>query len=225
MPMAMPMPMPMPISMPSPFGYSSISLSSSRPGVPVPAVRTPADMLKIGMEKLHARTGRDKDGWVEIARASGVTTHKALTEWLKATHGLNHNEAQWIAWEVLDPGRMEQYDRPADLVSELYSGKKAGLRPIHDALMAAGMALGPDVTSFTCKGYTSLSTGTQFAIVGARTNGAVDLELVLPDDWAGEPFKGSNPKFNRRFRLTDAGQVPDVLPALAAARVHVRGAP
>lgn len=191
----------------------------------MPAVRTPLEMMQIAMERLGARTGKSMAEWVEIARATGISTHKALTEHMKSTHGLNHNEAQWVAWEITDPGRMAQYDKPADLVAELYVGKKAALRPIYDAAMAAGLALGEDVTSFVCKGYTSLSSGTQFAIFAPRTNGALDVELVLPEGYPdGEGFKGSNPKFNRRFRLKSPDEVSGaVIAALAVARATVRG--
>lgn len=186
----------------------------------MPPVRTPRDMLKIAMDKLAARTGRDMDGWVALARESGVGTHKALTEWLKATHGLNHNEAQWVAWGVTDPGRMDQYERPDDLVDALYSGKKKPLRPIYERLMAVGLALGPDVTSFVCKGYTSLSAKTQFAIFAPRVNGAVDVELALPaDSEVGEAFKSSNPKFTRRVRVHSVEEVgPSLIAALALAK-------
>ncbi len=191
----------------------------------MPPVRTPQDMLKIAFEKLTLRTGRDKDGWVEVARQSGISTHKALTDWLKVTHGLNHNEAQWVAWGVTDPTRLDQYERPADLVAELYSGKRAPMLPVYERLMAAGLALGPDVTSFVCKGYTSLSVGTQFVIFVPRVIGAVDVELVLPaDSPVGEPFTGSNPKFTRRIRLRSVDEVsPEVIAAMAQARRFIQG--
>jgi hypothetical protein len=131
---------------------------------------------------------------------------------MKAEHGLNHNEAQWAAWAVTDPGRMESYSRPHDLLEELYAGKRAPLRPIHEALLAAALAAGDGVTVNVCKTYSSLSAKTQFAILALRTLKAVDLELALPegvDHPRLEPFKGSNPKFRHRVRVTDAAQVDD----------------
>lgn len=187
---------------------------------------TPYDMLKIVVEKLGARTGRDYAAWVELARAAGPTTHKALTEWLKANHGLNHNEAQWVAWGVVDPGRLESYGRPDDLEAELYAGKKAALRPTYDALLAMGQGLGEDVRTTVCKTYTSLASGTQFVIFAPRTNGAIDVELVLPPEHglAGvEAFSGSNPKFNGRIRVKAGEPVGEgIRAAVALAREHVR---
>ncbi|MCB9686378.1 MAG: DUF4287 domain-containing protein [Alphaproteobacteria bacterium] len=185
---------------------------------------TVQEMLQKMRDGVAARTGHDFDHWVGVARASGIIGHKALTDHLKTTHALNHNEAQWAAWAVLDPGRLTAYDAPADLVDELYAGKKAGLRPVYDALMAAGTAL-PGVKSTVCKTYTSLSGATQFAILAPRTNKSVDLELILPEDAshpALETFKSSNPKFTRRVRISDAAQVDEaVVGLLRLARAQV----
>lgn len=185
---------------------------------------TPQDMFRKMLAAMEPKTGRTFEQWVEVARASGIATHKALAEHLKAAHGLNHNEAQWVAWEVVDPGRMAQYEKPKDMVDDLYSGKKAHLRPIYDRLLAEGLALGADVTHNVCRTYTSLAVGTQFAILNPRTNGGVDVELVLPAGAeAGEPFKSSNPKFNRRLRVTSVDGVDGhVVAAMRAAADTVR---
>lgn len=191
----------------------------------MPAPRTPGEMIKVMVAKLEPRTGRSFEGWVEVARGSGIATHKALTEWLKG-QGLNHNEAQWVAWGVTDPARLGAYEKPDELENELYSGKKAPLRPVYDRLMQVGKALGPDVTSFVCKTYTSLSVGTQFVVFAPRTNAAVDVELVLPPGWPGEgvePFKSANPKFTHRIRVSSPERIDArVVDAMRAAMAHVR---
>jgi len=129
-----------------------------------------------------------------------------------------------VAWEVLDPGRSSAHERPKDLVAELYAGKKAHLRPLYDKLLAGGLARGGDVTSYVCKTYTSLSVGTQFVILAPRTNGAIDVELVLPADSAvGEPFKSGNPRFTRRLRVRSLDGVEEAVGAMRAAAATVRG--
>jgi hypothetical protein len=179
---------------------------------------TPQDMLRRMVDGIEARTGRDFPAWVALAREAGIPTHKALTAHLKEAHGLNHNEAQWVAWEVTDPGRLASYDQPKDLVDELYSGPKAHLRPTYDALLAAGLAAAPGVTSNVCRTYTSLAVGTQFAILNPRTRAAIELELALPPDSPiGEPFKSSNPRFTRRLRVASPEGVDDAVRAALAA--------
>jgi len=180
--------------------------------------RTPQEMLKIMMTKLEPETGKTFAQWVAIAKKSGLDKHKTLTAHMKTTHGLNHNQAQWIAWAVTDPGRIEQYDKPKDLVENLYSGKKAHLRPIYDKLLAVGIGIAKDVGTNVCKTYTSLSTKTQFAIINPRTQKAIDLELVLPPKRKAkgrlETFKSSNPRFTHRVRINDESEVDDEVKAL-----------
>jgi hypothetical protein len=188
---------------------------------------TPQQMLTRMVEKIEPRTGKSWSDWVAVARSAGIDTHRALTTHLKTAHGLNHNEAQWLAWEITDPGRREQYSKPKDLVADLYSGKKAGLRPLYDALLAAGMGVADDVRPNVCKSYTSLATERQFAMINPRTQTAVDLDLSLPDSARSDRLvaqKGSNPNFAQKVRLTDVSEVDDELVRLmGAAAAHARG--
>lgn len=189
--------------------------------------RSAADMIQIMLERLPQRTGQTYEQWVEVARGAGIDKHKALTTWLKSEHGLNHNEAQWVAWGVTDPGRISQYDQPTDLVSELYSGKRAALRPIYDGLLALGLAADEAVEPSVCKTYTSLANRVQFAILVPRTLRAVDLELALPEDAPVTErlttYKSSNPRFTRRVRISDPAQVDEeVAELLRQAAAHTR---
>jgi len=184
-------------------------------------------MLKIMMEKIEPKTGKTFQQWVQVAKATGIDRHKALTDHMK-TQGLNHNEAQWIAWGVTDPSRVDQYDRPDDLVEDLYSGKKAHLRPIYDTLIQQGTGLATDVDVVVCKTYSSLRNRAQFAVINPRTQKAVDLELALPPgtEAAGrlETIKSNNPKLTHRIRIGDAGEIDgEVMEALGRAAAHVRG--
>ncbi len=188
---------------------------------------TPQQMLAKMVEKIEPRTGKSWAQWTEVARAAGITKHRALTTHLKTEHGLKHNEAQWLAWEITDPGRLESYNKPKDLVSELYSGKKAGLRPLYDALYAEGMAVADDVRPNVCKTYTSLATGRQFAMINPRTQKAVDVDLALPEGATGarvQAQKSSNPHFAHKVRVTGVDQIDDELrQLLRLAAEHARG--
>lgn len=171
---------------------------------------TPQEMLHRMVEQMPEQTGKTFEQWVEVARTAGIDKHKALTTWLKQEHGLKHNQAQWVAWEITDPGRLASYDKPKDLVQELYTGKKAHLRPIYDAVLAAAMAAGEGTSPNVCKTYTSVARGVQFAIIAPRTQKLVDLELPLePDGGRLEPLKSTNPRFKSRIRLASVEQVDD----------------
>jgi len=67
---------------------------------------------------------------------------------------------------------------PDDVVAALYTGPKAALRPIHDALMARINAFGEFETS-PKKSYVSLRRKKQFAMLGPATSTRVELGLNI----------------------------------------------
>ncbi|MCB1576792.1 MAG: hypothetical protein KDI81_05440, partial [Xanthomonadales bacterium] len=67
---------------------------------------------------------------------------------------------------------------PAAAVDEIYSGKKAHLRPLHDALIAKIDGFG-DYEIAPKKGYVSLRRKKQFAMIGPATQSRVDVGLNM----------------------------------------------
>jgi hypothetical protein len=190
--------------------------------------KSPGEMLEAMRINAEVKTGRTFEQWIALAKTSGLSKHMRIVNWLKSEHGCPHGYALWAAWGVTDPTRLSQYDAPDDLMDQLYSGKKAHLRPIHDRLIQAGLDLGGDVEMVACKTYGSLRNRAQFAMVNPRTLKAVDLELRLPPGTeAGgrlQAFKTSNPKFAHRIRISDPAEIDDeVLAVLRMAAEHVRG--
>jgi len=66
-----------------------------------------------------------------------------------------------------------------DLVEAQYAGKKAGLRPVYDAVIAAVKKLGGDVEIAPKKAYVSLRRSKQFCIVQPSTPTRLDVGLNL----------------------------------------------
>ena len=191
----------------------------------VAAPRSPQEMFRAMKGNITEKTGKTFDAWIALAKESGITTFKALTDHLKETHGLTHGYAQLIAWGVIDPARLEAGNQDQSMVDDLYQGKKKALRPIYDQLIATGIGLSGEVDMAICKTYSSLRSRSQFAIVAPRTNSAVDLELALPADTPAkgrlETFRSSNPKFTHRIRLSDPQEVDaEVEAALKRALTH-----
>jgi hypothetical protein len=77
-----------------------------------------------------------------------------------------------------------------DPVSALYTGRKAALRSLHEALMTAVRALGDDVEVAPKKGYLSLRRGRQFAMIQPSGAGRIDVGLILP----ATPETGPSPR-------------------------------
>ena len=106
---------------------------------------------------------------------------------------------------------------PPDPADALYAGAKAGLRPLHDALLSEIRALGGfDIAPK--KGYLSLRRRKQFAMVQPSTTSRIDLGLILPPAMPATPATGRlepaakfNPLFTHRVRITAASDIDDEL--------------
>src|SRR5580692_4143535 len=117
--------------------------------------KSPEEMKAAMIAGLPEKTGKSLDDWLKIVRASKLTKHKPIVEFLKANHGLTHGFANMIALQALGSDSQTAGDTDA-LVNEQYSGAKAELRPIYEALLAAVKKFGPDVEVSPKKAYVSL---------------------------------------------------------------------
>lgn len=58
---------------------------------------------------IEQKYGRPIPEWLETLRASGLTGHKQLVDWLKAEHGLGHGHANALVAYHLNPGKWPDY--------------------------------------------------------------------------------------------------------------------
>ena len=128
------------------------------------------------------KTGKTLEQWIAIAKKSKLQKHGQIVKMLKADHGLSHGYANLVALRTLaassgggDAG--ERIDGDA-LVDAQYSGTKAAMRPVYDALIAAARKLGPDVVVSPKKTYVSLRRNKQFALVQPASS-RVDIGINL----------------------------------------------
>jgi len=150
------------------------------------SVHPSVTMVQSWVVSLPEKTGRSLDEWIRLVQKVGPSAEKERRDWLKAHHGLGTNTAWWIAERA--SGRSQEDDDPvaylkaADgYVTAMFSGKKAGLRPIYDALLKLGMALGRDVKVCPCKTIVPLYRRHVFAQIKPSTNLRIDLGLALED--------------------------------------------
>ncbi len=139
---------------------------------------SPDAAVEAMIANLPARTGKSLTQWLKIARASGLTKHRAVLNFLKTEHGLTHGYANLVALKALereDPGPA----RSADPIAAQYAGAKAGLRPIYDAIVAAVNRFGSAVEVAPKKAYVSLRRNKQFAIIQPSAANRVDIGLNL----------------------------------------------
>lgn len=154
---------------------SRTSLYSVRPGF---------KMMQDWVASLRAKTGRSLEEWIRLVKKSGPPTEKERRDWLKKEHGMGTNTAWWIA-EQADGKRAGDTDPAAYLreaqahVEGMFAGAKGGLRPLYDALLTMGLALGDDVKACPCKTIVPLYRRHVFAQLKPTTRTRLDLGLAL----------------------------------------------
>src|SRR6185295_8760290 len=90
--------------------------------------------------ELKQKTGRSLDEWMQFLKKNGPKDEKARREWLKSEQGLGTNTAWWLAERAEGKGsdvdHPDTYLKAAEgYVEKMFSGSRADLRPIYDALL------------------------------------------------------------------------------------------
>lgn len=125
---------------------------------------------------LQAQTGRSMPEWFALLESAGLSKHSEIMNHLKSEHGVSHGFANGIALAFRSRDQSSEGD---DLVAAQYSGAKATLLPVYEALAAAAAALGADVEIVPKKTGVSLRRSKQFAVVEAPSAKRIQLGLQL----------------------------------------------
>jgi len=141
-------------------------------------------MVQATIARLKEKTGRTLDEWIDLVNQSGPAAEKDRREWLKKQYNLGTNYSWWIAERSCGKGSEdtdpEQYLKAAQrYVEDMYSGGKAGLRPLHDRLLALGLSIGNDVKACPCKTIVPLYCNHVFAQIKPTTRTRIDFGLAL----------------------------------------------
>ena len=143
---------------------------------------------------IEAKTGRTLDALRAALEGSGKAKHGEARAWLMETYGLGHGDANALVHYARGgDGQTAAAGQSDDAVlDEIYAGKKAHLRPIHDAVLAAAQALGPFEVA-PKKGYVALRRKKQFAMIGPKTNDRAELGINLKDEAGTERAVAQKP--------------------------------
>ena len=169
--------------------------------------------LEAQLRNIEVATGKSIAAWVAIIASSGKTKHTDVVAMLKAEHGLGHGTAHRLSLVSRAGGNGDGGTAPAtasaDPADALYVGKKAGVRPIHDRIMAALGKFGVDVERTPKKGYISLRRRKQFAMVQPGAT-YLNVGLILDSAPPGvrlEAAAGWNALFTHRVRVHTIAEV------------------
>jgi hypothetical protein len=176
-------------------------------------------MTQKWIAELKQKTGRSLDEWLKLIKQEGPATEEERRDWLKLKFGLGANSAWWLAErsvgkgeEVGDP---DHYLRAAEkYVDEMFSGKKAGLRPIYDALLKLGLSQGKEARACPCQTIVPLYRKHVFAQIKPATQTRVDFGLALGNlktprrliDTGGYAKKD---RITHRFEITSLKDIDD----------------
>jgi hypothetical protein len=130
------------------------------------------------LANIEKRTGKTLDELTRTLKASGLSKHGELRDYLKREFAMGHGDANLLVHLALQSdGASAAADKStSEVLDGIYTGPKASLRPVHDAVMAAVEKLGA-FEIVPKKGYVSLRRKKQFAMVGPATRTSVEIGL------------------------------------------------
>lgn len=170
------------------------------------------------LANIETRTGKSLAVLVKIVKGSGLTKHGELVAMLKNDLGMGHGDANTLVHHALkSDGASAAKDAGlggAEVLDGIYTGPKAALRAIHDALMARISAFG-EFEIAPKKGYVSLRRKKQFAMIGPGTNSRVDVGLNLKGAVGTDRLKAlpAGGMCQYQVRVTQTAEVDDELVA------------
>lgn len=170
---------------------------------------SPEEGMASLFRNLETSTGKSLATWISDARSAGIGKHKPLVEHLKQEHGLPHGYANQIALRALAPDDAPSAGSEA-LIEAQYTGAKAALKPIYEAIAAAVAAFGPDVELSAKKGYVSLRRSKQFALLQPSTAQRLDVGLIFKEravEGRLEAAGSFNAMMTHRVRVSSIAEV------------------
>ena len=143
-------------------------------------------MVQKWIAELKQKTGRSLDEWLKHIKKAGPKGEKERRDWLKNEYGLGTNSAGWLAERAegkgSEAGDADSYLAAAERdVEKMFSGGKAGLRPLYDALLKLGLKVGKEARACPCQTIVPLYRNHVFAQIKPTTQTRIDMGFALGD--------------------------------------------
>ena len=138
--------------------------------------------IQTQINNIQTKTGKSLAELAAIAKKSGLSKHGELRDMFKEKLGLGHGDANSLVHAILqsDGTRAAEGKNEDAVLDEIYSGAKAGFRPIHEKLMKEIQKFG-EFEIVPKKGYVSLRRKKQFAMIGPKTNTRFEVGINAKD--------------------------------------------
>ncbi len=143
-------------------------------------------MTQKWVAELKQKTGRTLEEWLAHIRKAGPKDEQARRDWLKKEYGLGTNTCWWLAERAAgkgeETGDPDLYLKAAEeYVEKMFSGGKAGLQPMYDALLKLGLKTGKDAKASPCQTIVPLYRNHVFAQIKPTTQTRIDMGFALGD--------------------------------------------
>jgi hypothetical protein len=163
------------------------------------------------LTNIQTKTGKSLAELSKFVKSSGLEKHGEIVAMLKEKLGFGHGDANTLTHYVRNPDKFSgtaAAPSPDAATDEIYSGPKAALRPIHDAVMAKIAKFG-EFEIAPKKGYLSLRRKKQFAMIGPTTKTRIDVGINLKGVDGTDRFVAQPAAIMCQFKvgLTSAGEV------------------
>ena len=168
------------------------------------------------INNIQAKTEKNLDELAKIVQESGLTKHSELRAMLQEKLGLGYGDANTLVHYLFQSdGERAAKAKGAttqDVLSEIYAGAKASLRPIHERLMTEIESFG-EFEVAPKKGYVSLRRKKQFAMIGPAANTRLEVGLNMKGLPATERLieQPAGGMCNYKVKLTAVDQVDQEL--------------
>jgi hypothetical protein len=132
------------------------------------------------LKNIQTKTGKNLTEIQALIAQSGLQKHADIRQMLMERLGLGYGDANSLVHYAMATDGQSAAEASGlgieDVLAEIYSGAKASLRPVHEAVMTAIASFG----SFEVvpkKGYVSLRRKKQFAMLGPGSKGRLEVGL------------------------------------------------
>jgi hypothetical protein len=141
-------------------------------------------MVEKAIQDLPAKTGKSLEEWIKFIKRTGPKAESERREWLKSAHGLGTNYARWLAERAEgkggEDGDPDAYLRAAEgYVERMFAGPKGSLRPIYNALLKLGLAVGKGVKACPCQTMVPIYRNHVIAQIKPTTQTRIDFGFAL----------------------------------------------
>jgi hypothetical protein len=154
---------------------------------------------------LEEKTGRSLAEWQATVRGLGLQKHGEILKALKQDHGLTHGYANMLALLATGYGTKAE----DELLTGLFAGPRAGLRPIYDRVESVIAGFGGDVEVLPKKTMVGFKRNRQFVCFMPASASRVDLGITLKDAAPDDP----------RIKATPGGMTSHVVPVTSPEQV------